>query len=387
MTARVACVLVTLGSLLTPVAVRAQIGERTVVVASKPFGESYLLAEMFARVLERNGLRVERRLGLGATEIAFRALRSGAIDVYPEYTGTGLLAVLGEPALPGGSRNPGEVFEYVSREFQRRFDVRWLPRLGFENTYAISVRRATADSLGLRTLSDLARVSARLRAGFTPDFIGRPDGLPGLTSAYGIRPREVRSLVPAVKYQALAEGAVDVVDGYSTDGLIRRYNLVVLQDDKQFFPPYDAAAVVRGALVRDVPRAISVLTSLSGRLDVARMRALNERIEVGGEPVEVVARDALNALGLGHQDSAGVTLRESTARDRETSLVSYLFERRGDIARMTGRHLLLVVLSLVLAIALAVPIGLALERVPRQAEGVIRAVGLLQTIPSIALLA
>lgn len=362
---------------------RADEATRPVIVGSKPFGESYLLAEMFAQVLERGGLRVERRLGLGATEIAFRALRTGAIDVYPEYTGTGLLAVLGDSLRPASSAR--DVFQYVSREFARRFDVRWLPPLGFENTYAIAVRSATADSLGLRTLSDLARVSTGLRAGFTPDFIGRPDGLPGLTRAYGVRPREVRALLPAVKYQALAQGAVDVVDGYSTDGLIQRYKLVVLQDDKSFFPPYEAAAVVHNRLVRDAPSAIAALTSLSGRLDVAQMRALNERVEVGGEAVDVVAHDALQALGLSDSSRAA---RDSTARPaRSASLMSYLAARREQIARMAGRHVLLVALSLVAAIALAVPLGLALERVPRQAEGVIRLVGLLQTIPSIALLA
>ena len=376
--------IVALGLVLTHASAAAQSIERPVVIASKPFGESYLLAEMFAQLLESRGLRVERRAGLGATEIAFRALRSKAIDVYPEYTGTGLLAVLGEPAQPG--RNPRDVFDHVSREFQTRFDVRWLPPLGFENTYAIAVRPGMADSLGLRTLSDLARVSAQLRAGFTPDFIGRPDGLPGLTSNYGIRLREVRPLVPAVKYQALAEGSVDVVDGYSTDGLIKRYNLTVLQDDKGFFPPYEAAALVHGGLSRDVPRAIDVLTLLSGRLDVTRMRALNERVEVAGDQVENVARDALADLGLSRSTSVG---RDSTTRERgrQASLVNYLVERRGLIARMTARHLLLVVLSLAAAIAIAVPLGLALERIPRQAESVIRGVGLLQTIPSIALLA
>jgi osmoprotectant transport system permease protein len=335
---------------------------------------------MFALTLEQHGLRVERRLGLGATEIAFRALRTGAIDVYPEYTGTGLLAVLGEQTRPG--QTPREVYDFVNQESQRRYSVRWLEPLGFENTYAIAVRRATADSLGLRTLSDLARVSTQLRAGFTPDFIGRPDGLPGLTSTYGIRPRVVRSLVPAVKYQALAEGAVDVVDGYSTDGLIRRYNLVVLSDDKRFFPPYEAAAVINENLAREVPRAIEALRTLSGRLDVARMRAFNERIEVANESIERVARDALAEIGLG-----ATTVSADTSRG-DRSLIGYLVARRAEITRMAGRHLLLVVISLFAAIVVAVPLGLALERLrPRSAEHVIRTVGLLQTIPGIALLA
>src|SRR5437764_1746236 len=173
---------------------------RPVIIASKPFGESYILAEMFAQLLEARGVRVDRRPGFGATELAFRALRSGGIDVYPEYTGTGLLVLLGE--APGGSAS--EVYDRVAKEFPPRFGLRWLPPLGFENTYAIAVRRSMADSLALQTLSDLARHAERLRAGLTPDFIGRADGLPGLSGAYGLHFQTVRALLPAVKYRALA---------------------------------------------------------------------------------------------------------------------------------------------------------------------------------------
>jgi osmoprotectant transport system permease protein len=352
---------------------------RPVVVASKPFGESYLLAEMFAQLLEARGIRVDRRPGLGATEIAFRAIRTGSADVYPEYTGTGLLAILGEPP----ARDPGEVYDRVTREFRRRWNVRWLPPLGFENTYAIAVRRETAERHGLATLSDLARVSPTLRAGLTADFIGRPDGLPGLGRAYGLRFAEVRALLPAVKYQALAAEEVDVIDGYSTDGLIARYDLVVLEDDRRFFPPYQAAALVSGTLVERLPAAVVALTELSGRLDEPTMRRLNQRLEVGGEAVERVATDALADLGL----IGSVAGPDASAPSREGGLVSYLLDRRRDLLRMAGRHLLLVALSLSAAIAVAVPLGLALERLPRGAEAAVRAVGLLQTLPGIALLA
>jgi osmoprotectant transport system permease protein len=351
---------------------------RPVIVASKPFGESYVLAEMFAQLLEARGVAVDRRPGLGATEIAFRALRAGAIDVYPEYTGTGLLAILGEPPR----RDPREVFDRVSREFRRRWEVRWLPPLGFENTYAIAVRRETAKRHQLETLSDLARVGPTLRAGLTADFIGRPDGLPGLARAYGLRFAEVRALLPAVKYQALAAAQVDVIDGYSTDGLIARYDLVVLEDDRRFFPPYQAAALVSGALAERLPEAVAALTELSGRLDVATMRGLNRRLEVEGEPVERVAAGALADLGL-----TAVTAPTTAAERREEGLARYLFERRRDLLRMTGRHLLLVALSLAAAVAVAVPLGVALERLSRGAETTVRAVGLLQTIPGIALIA
>ena len=154
------------------------------MVGSKPFGESYILAEMFAQLLEARGIAVDRRPGLGATEIAFRALRTGAIDVYPEYTGTGLLAILGERPVA----DPREVFDRVSREFRRRWNVRWLPPLGFENTYAIAVTRGDrAPATAWRRSATWRGSSGSLRAGLTADFIGRPDGLPGLTQAYGVR--------------------------------------------------------------------------------------------------------------------------------------------------------------------------------------------------------
>jgi osmoprotectant transport system permease protein len=366
-------------ALLVLLAVQAAPTPRPVVVASKPFGESYILAELFAQLLEARGIPVDRRPGLGATEIAFQAIRTGAVDVYPEYTGTGLLAILGEQPVP----DPRQVFDRVSREFRRRWNARWLPPLGFENTYAIAIRRETAQRLRLATLSDLARVSRSMRAGLTADFIGRPDGLPGLTRAYGVRFAEVRALLPAVKYQALAAGEVDVIDGYSTDGLIARYDLVVLRDDRRFFPPYEAAALVSGELVERQPAAVAALTELSSRLDVTTMRRLNQRLEVGREPVERIAGDALVALGL----IAGGSESVAAKREGTEQLPAYLWARRGALLGMTGRHLLLVSLSLLAAIAVAVPVGLALERLPRGAETAVRGVGLLQTLPGIALLA
>ncbi|HUF34600.1 MAG TPA: glycine betaine ABC transporter substrate-binding protein [Gemmatimonadales bacterium] len=368
-----------LALLLAAQAAPPRAAQRPVIVASKPFGESYLLAEVFARLLEARGLAVERRPGLGATEIAFRALRTGGIDVYPEYTGTGLLAILGRRP----EADAGAVFATVSREFRDRYDVRWLPPLGFENTYAIAVRRETAERLRLRTLSDLAAAGPGLRAGLTADFIGRPDGLPGLAGAYGLRFKEVRALLPAVKYRALAEGAVDVIDGYSTDGLIVRYDLVVLEDDRRFFPPYEAAALVGASLARRAPEALAALAELSGRLDVAAMRRYYRRLEVDGAAAGTVASEVLRDLGL---VGAAPASRPPAAGGRD-GLIAYLWAERAGLLRLTARHLVLVATSLAAGILLAVPLGLALERAPRRAETVIRGVGLLQTIPGIALLA
>jgi osmoprotectant transport system permease protein len=356
--------------------VRSRAFAQAVVVGSKPFGESYLLGEMFAQTLEARGIPVQRRLGLGATEIAFGAIRTGAIDVYPEYTGTGLVAILRDSTR----LSPAQAFQRVSTEFAQRWGARWLPPLGFENTYAIAVRKETATRYSLATLSDLARAAPSLTAGLTPDFIGRPDGLPGLQQAYGIRFRAVRSLVPAVKYQALAAGEVDVIDGYATDGFIARYDLAVLTDDRRFFPPYQAAALAGARLARERPDAMLALMELSGRLDERTMRRLNRRIEVDGEPVAVVARDALRAVGIGGNGRERVG---TGGNGRERAGV---VDAR-TILQLTGRHLFLVAVSLGLAIALALPLGLLLERFARGAEGVIRAVGLVQTIPGLALVA
>lgn len=359
---------------------RAERG-RAIVVASKPFGESYLLAEIFAQLLEARGFRVDRRPGLGATQILLGALRTGAIDVYPEYTGTGLVAVLNEePAADARA-----VFGRVRTEFRERLGLHWLPPLGFENTFGLAVPRELAERLDLRAISDLAAAGRGLRAGFTPDFLGRSDGLPGLRAAYGLELGEVRSLLQAVKYQAIAAGTVDLIDVYSTDGFIARHDLVVLEDDRRFFPAYEAAALVSDGLWHDMPEAVLVLTELSGLLDEQRMRRLNERVEVTAQEVERVAADALRELGLVAGAEPGAAAFPVT--DERGTLLSYFVEHRSLLLSLTLRHLLLVGVSLVGGIAVAVPLGLLLERRRSTAEAAIRGVGLFQTIPSIALLA
>lgn len=351
-----------------------------VVVGSKPFAESLILAELFAQLLEARGIPVDRRTGLGSTEIVFQALLANEVDVYPEYTGTGLLVLLGDTV----GAEAGRVFARVAQAFRSRWGLRWLPPLGFENSYAISVRPVTADSLDLRTLSDLAARGPELIAGLSPDFIGRDDGLVGLEVAYGMAFADVRPLLQAVKYQALAQGAVDVVDAYSTDGGLDRYGLVTLEDDRDFFPPYEAAPLVGARLVRERPEAVAALTELAGLIPASRMRRANREAEVDGRSIEAIAADLLAELGLvegGAAPSAG------PAAPGATSFAAYLWGRRSETLGLTWDHLILVALSLGAAVMVAVPLGLGLGRIPARAEGVIRGVGLLQTIPSIALLA
>lgn len=385
----------------TPQAVLGQAAEGPIVVASKPFAESYILAEAFAQLLESHGYAVDRRPGLGMTEILMQALIAGDIDVYPEYTGTGLAAVLGETA----AGDAVSVFNRVSEVFEARWDLRWLPPLGFENTYAMAMRREAADSLGLNSLSGLAAHAPGLAGGFSPDFIGRADGLDGLAAAYAIRFRETRSLMQAVKYQALAESAVDVIDAYSTDGAITRYDLAVLADDRGFFPPYDAAPLVGGTLYEDRPDAVLALSRLAGRIGVEAVRQANERLEVEGWPVADVAAALLAEIGLADApaataDSAGqydpsAAGTPSTVRGRRdrslagtlVALPGHMWDNRGDLVRQIVRHALLVLTSLGSAIIVAIPAGVMLERRRALAGSAIRLAGILQTIPGIALLA
>lgn len=380
---------VALGTMAAPVPAGGQEDGPPIVVASKPFAESYLLAEVFAQLLESHGYAVDRRAGLGMTDLVMRALIRGDIDVYPEYTGTGLAAVLGE-TVEGGS---AAVFRRVSDGFKARWGLHWLPPLGFENTYAIALRQEAADSLGIRTLSGLAEFAPGLAGGFSPDFLGRADGLEGLAAAYGIEFRETRSLLQAVKYQALEAGAVDVIDAYSTDGRISRHDLTVLADDLGFFPPYDAAPLLSRSFHEERPGAVLVLNRLAGRIDVAAMRRANEQVEVEGASIADAARELLRVVGLtdptrGTQEAD--TPGGSSSRPEISLVVAlpmHLWENRTELARQVARHLLLVLLSLGAAIFAALPAGVALERRRSLAEGTIRLAGLLQTIPGIALLA
>jgi osmoprotectant transport system permease protein len=360
----------------------------TVVVASKNFEESRLLAEMFAQLLEaRAGLTVERRLNLAGTQVCFEALRTGAVDLYPEYTGTGLVSLLGEspPTEATPSAGAAATLRRVRSEFLRRWDLHWLAPLGFENAYEVAVRRAVADERGLRTLSDLAAVSGDLRAAFGYEFSERDDGLPGLERTYGLRFASVQRMQQTIKYQAAGDGRVDALDVYTTDGRLLTYDLVVLEDDRGFFPPYQAAPLVRGAALAAHPQIGSVLSLLAGALDEQTMRGLNLRLQEGGEEPASVARDELARLGLVGAGDASADA--APARRGDGTFVAYLLARRGELGQRTAEHLGLTAAALVLGILTAVPAGLLLERRRRLAEPAIRVVGLTQTVPSLALLA
>jgi osmoprotectant transport system permease protein len=350
-----------------------------IVVGSKNFEESRLLGEVFAQLLEsRTGLEVERRLGLAGTQVCFEALKTGAIDVYPEYTGTGLVSILGEPAAGG----PARTLNRVRSEFLSRWDLWWLSPLGFENSFEVAVPRELAERERLKTISDLARISKRLKGGFGHEFVGREDGLLGLQRVYGLDFASVQPLQHALKYQAAKTREVDAVDVYTTDARLITHNLLVLEDDRGFFPPYEAAALVRGETLEAHPEVGSVLSLLAGAFDEDTMRALNLRLQEGKEEEAVVARDALRSLGL----VKGEKQEERKAASAPT-LTHYLWDERSALARRTLEHLGLSALALLAGIVVAVPLGLWLERHRGGAEATIRLLGTTQTIPSLALLA
>jgi len=266
--------------------------ERPIRIGSKNFSEQVILGEIAAQGLEARGLRVDRRLNLGGTFVCHQALVAGELDLYPEYTGTAFTAILKRSPVA----DPKAVREEVAREYRTRWNLVWAPPLGFENTFALVMRGVDARRLGIRKISDLAAHAASIRPGFGYEFLEREDGFPGLVKTYGLafgeRPAQMDL---GLLYPALESGKVDLVAGNSTDGLIEAIGGVVLEDDRRYFPPYEAAFVVRGeAWDRPVVRAF--FESLAGGLDAATMRKLNAAADKDKRRPEDIAKEFLASL-------------------------------------------------------------------------------------------
>ncbi len=268
-------------------------GGDVVRIGSKNFTEQIILGEIVAQTLEaRTSLKVERRLNLGGTFICDRALRSGDIDAYVEYSGTAQTAIFHQPALTGAPQVLAAIRERYADAGLTLFDP-----LGFENTFAILVRGDVAARLGVRTLSQAVPHASSWRAGFGYEFLQRQDGFPGLARAYGLRfaaPPTAMDL--SLIYRALAQGQVDLIAGDATSGLIDAYGLAMLEDDRHYFPPYDAAIVARAATLLAHPELRSALTSLSGRLTVADMRRMNRAVDAEHRDPAEVARQFVSTV-------------------------------------------------------------------------------------------
>jgi osmoprotectant transport system permease protein len=264
-------------------------GAGRIAVGSKDFTEQIILGELLAQAIEaKTDLQVERRFDLGGN-LAHQAMIAGEIDVYVEYTGTALLAILKNPSI----KDPSEVYRQVKSSYAEQFGIEWTEPLGFNNTFAILVRADEARRDNLKTISDAARMSSRWRAGFGQDFMSRPDGYGGFTKAYRLNFKEVREMDLSLTYRALAEKQVDLIAGNSTDGLINRYGLVQLEDDLHYFPPYDAVPVVRHKALEDHPELREVLEQLGGILNVEEMRDLNYAADGEHRQAKDVVREFL----------------------------------------------------------------------------------------------
>jgi osmoprotectant transport system permease protein len=338
----------------------------TVVVGSKRFTESYILGEIVRQTLAGAGVAAEHKQGLGNTGILEQALASGAVDVYPEYTGTIVRELLkreGQPSL-----------EELNTWLAPRGLKAAVP-LGFNNTYALALRESVAERLGLKRISDLARLPpAALKLGLSHEFQVRADGWPALRQAYALPQEATAALDHGLAYEAVKAGQVDLIDVYSTDAKVGRYGLRVLVDDRNFFPRYDAVLLMRKALDE------RPLQRLAGRIDEAAMTALNAQVELDGLSFAEAARRFL----AGGSDTGGTGGALGAAPARQ-GFMARLFAP--DLLPLMGQHLLLVFGSLLLAVVAGVPLGVWAWQRPRLAGVLLGTVGVLQTVPSLALLA
>ena len=332
-----------------------------VVVGSKRFTESYILGEIVRETLQAQGVTAEHKQGLGNTGILEQALASGAVDVYPEYTGTIVRELLKRPQ---GDANPSlaQLNEWLAPR-----GLKAAVPLGFNNTYALAMLESRAAELGITRVSDLAKPAAQsLHLGLSHEFLERGDGWPALKTAYQLALPAPNGLDHGLAYDAISAGRVDLIDIYATDAKVGRYKLRVLQDDRGFFPKYDAVLLMRAAL------DVRPLASLEGRITAEKMIAMNAEVELDGRSFADVA----------HAFVAGAT--PAPGASRQGFLARLLAP---DLVRLAWQHVMLVFGSLLIAIVVGVPLGIAAWRWPRGAGWVLGVVAVLQTVPSLALLA
>lgn len=332
----------------------AQSTDRPIGVGSKTFTESYILGELAAQLLEDRGFEVQRKLGLGGSLVAYEALKAGDIDLYPEYSGTLTQAVLGAPGM-----NQAQLVAALQAE---ALSIQVL--LGFENSYAIAVSGPLARRAGLGTVSDLTG-HPELRAALSHEFLNREDGWPALRRAYAL-PQSPTGIEHALAYGAIAAGQLDMTDAYTTDGELAVRDLVLLEDDRGFFPGYNALLLARADLPERAGEALAALDSL---IDEPTMQGLNYAVANNGESPAAVAGAFLREKGL-------VSGPVSAEVSRLQRIIGY-----------TLTHLKLTAIALVLACAVAIPLALLLSRFDRAARVLLYVSGLIQTIPALALLA
>ncbi len=330
---------------------------RPVQVGSKKFTENVIIGELLVLLVEREGIPVTYREQLGGTRILWNALRKGDIDVYPEYTGTLAREILGIQK------------SFTEEEIRRAiapYGVMMSRGLGFHNSYALGMKESVARQFGISRISDLRRFPG-LEFGFTSEFMNRRDGWPGLRAAYRLPQKRVRGMEHELAYIGIEQGSIQVIDLYSTDPEIALYRLRVLQDDLHFFPEYEAVLLYRADLAARRPRGLQAMLGLEGKISGAAMARMNEEAKISQIPTAKIASDF-----LGKEFGFGIKAEGAS--------------RMHDLLIRTGEHLYLVGISLGAAILFSVPLGILAARRSRQGQVILGAAGIIQTIPSLALL-
>ena len=355
-----------------------QAADPTLRVGSKRFTESYVLAQIVAQTAQAAGAKTRVLQGLGNTAIVYEALRSGQIDVYAEYTGTIALEI-----VQGGAHDSLPALQQALAPLGLGVGV----PLGFNDGYALAMRRQQAQALGITRLSDLAR-HPELRLGLSNEFIGRADGWPGLAQRYGLR-GQPRGLDHGLAYEAMAQQQIDVMDIYTTDAKIEHLGLQVLVDDLHHFPRYDAVLLYRLDLPHNHPAAWAALQKLTGRIGEADMIRMNAQAELHSQPFDAIAQQFLAHNGAQTATGTRPPSHANAAPASRPSFAAQLGQRlfANDLGRLMGQHLVLVLVSLCAATLIAVPLGVLLFPHTRLRALALGAAGVLQTIPSLALLA
>jgi osmoprotectant transport system substrate-binding protein len=266
-----------------------------VIVGSKSFTENILIGDMMYDLLQATlkGVTVQNKSNLGGTAVPWNALQSGQIDMYCEYTGTGLVSILKQPVV----QDPNKAYQIVKTQYPQKYHIDWLQPLGFNDTYAIAVPQSLAQQYNLKTMSDLAAVAPKLNFGAEPEFFTRPE-YTTMLNTYGLHFGSDTKLNVGLKYEAAGSGKVQVIDVFSTDADLIRYNMVVLSDDKSVFPPYYAAPIVREDTLKAHPEITAILNKLAGKIDNSTMQKLNYQVDVQHQSDTTVARQFLVMIGL-----------------------------------------------------------------------------------------
>ena len=352
--------------------------QKPIVIGSKAFTESIILGEIISILLEKKwSQKVERRLNLGGTHVVFEALKQKDIDIYAEYTGTGLVSILKQKSI----KDPKKVYSYVESEFLQRWDMVWSQPIGFNNTYAIAVLADNVQFSNIRNISELVQMAPKLKYAAPHEFMQRKDGHVPFSKFYNLDFKQLNILAmqAGLMYSALVNREVDIGVVYSTDGRIKSNNLKLLQDDKFFFPPYHVAYITRKNILQKYPAVQHIFSSVKDLISEKDMIEMNDKVD----RLRYSSKDvATHFLVQNKWIPAGKT----TSSSNNLSLLHYFIEHKAYLLKLTKEHLFLVCISLLISILIAVPVGVWAAHHPLVSKVIFPFVNIVQTIPSLALL-